>query len=163
MIVVADTSPINYLILIGHIEILPRIYGKIIVPTAVWNELVDPDSPAKVREWIANAPAWIEQRSFAGEYDAKLALMDPGEREAIALAEELKADRLIADDLRARKAAMHRRIPVIGTLGVLRNAAQAGLLDFFESLTALQRTNFHFAPELLHKLLDEDSSEKTEG
>lgn len=49
MIVVADTSPINYLILLGHVEILPEIYGEVLIPQAVYDELQDSDAPTEVR------------------------------------------------------------------------------------------------------------------
>jgi predicted nucleic acid-binding protein len=42
MVVVADTSPINYLILIDQIEILPRLYAGVIIPSAILEELKHP-------------------------------------------------------------------------------------------------------------------------
>jgi len=62
MIVVADTSPLNYLLLIDAIHILPALYGEIIVPTEVHEELQHPRAPAVVREWAINPPEWIEIR-----------------------------------------------------------------------------------------------------
>ncbi len=61
MIVVADTSPINYLVLIGHIEILPQLYVRILIPPAVWKELRDAQTPSSVRAWAAQVPAWLER------------------------------------------------------------------------------------------------------
>jgi predicted nucleic acid-binding protein len=129
MIVVADTSPINYLVLIGHIEILPHFYGRILVPPAVWEELQDINSPDLVRAWVAQVPAWLERPALNREPDASLDFLDRGEREAIALAEELGADRMIVDETLAREEAQRRNLFVIGTLGVLRNAARVDLLD----------------------------------
>jgi predicted nucleic acid-binding protein len=63
MIVVADTSPINYLVLIGHIEILPHFYGRILIPPSVWEELQDRNTPDSVRKWVAQGPAWLEMRN----------------------------------------------------------------------------------------------------
>jgi len=62
MIVVADTSPINYLVLIREIEILPRLYGKVVIPQTVREELLRPIAPEIVRTWTAQAPAWLEAR-----------------------------------------------------------------------------------------------------
>jgi len=45
MIIVADTSPINYLVLIKEIEILPKLYGKVVVPGTVREELLRPVAP----------------------------------------------------------------------------------------------------------------------
>jgi predicted nucleic acid-binding protein len=129
MIVVADTSPINYLILIKEIEILARMYGSVVIPRAVREELLRPSAPEVVRTWIGELPTWLEVRSPVNAPDASLDLLDPGERDAIMLAVELPADQLIVDDRVGRKEAQRRGIPVMGTLGVLREAASLGLLD----------------------------------
>jgi predicted nucleic acid-binding protein len=75
---------------------------------------------------------------------------------SIALAEQLRADRLLVDEALARVAALHRKIPVIGTLGILRNASIAGLIDLPDALAALQQTSFYASPELIQSLVDED-------
>jgi predicted nucleic acid-binding protein len=80
-------------------------------------------------------------------------LLDRGEQHAILLAESLKADRLIIDDMKGRREATSRSIAVIGTLGVLAEAARRKLLDLPDALAALQATNFHAAPELIRALL----------
>lgn len=59
-LVIADTGPVNYLILIGHIDLLPRFFLKVVLPTAVQHELMDIKSPAEVRNWIARPPEWLE-------------------------------------------------------------------------------------------------------
>jgi predicted nucleic acid-binding protein len=141
MIVVADTSPLNYLVLIGHVEILPHFYQRVLVPSSVWQELQDVNTPEAVRSWSANPPAWLEVRQLENPPDASLDFLDRGEREAIALALESGADRLIADETLAREEAKRRNVSVIGTLGVLRNAARADLLVLPEALSKLQRTN----------------------
>ncbi|HEY4048352.1 MAG TPA: DUF3368 domain-containing protein [Acidobacteriaceae bacterium] len=81
-------------------------------------------------------------------------LLDRGERDAILLAESIKPDRLIIDDLDGRREAANRKLPVIGTLGVLSEAARRNLLDLTQALNALQATNFHAAPALIKLLLD---------
>jgi predicted nucleic acid-binding protein len=95
---------------------------------------------------------------LTAEPDLSLNFLDQGEREAIALAEELHADRLIADESLARREAIRRKLSVIGTLGVLRNAARAGLLSLLEALSRLQETSFYVAPELIRSLLEEDAA-----
>jgi predicted nucleic acid-binding protein len=157
MIVVADTSPINYLVLIGQIEILHHFYGHILIPPSVWEELQDQSTPNSVRNWVFKSPAWLEVRSLSGAEDPALGFLDRGEREAITLAQEFDAGRLIADDMLARMEATRRNISVIGTLGVLRNAARANLLDLPEALSALHCAGFHVAPSLIRSLLDEDA------
>ena len=90
MIVVADTSPINYLILIEEIDILTKMYGSVVIPHAVREELVRPSAPEPVRKWIAQPPAWLEVRTPVIVPDASLAHLDAGERDAIMLAGELR-------------------------------------------------------------------------
>jgi predicted nucleic acid-binding protein len=90
MIVVADTSPINYLLLIKEIDILAKMYGKVVIPRAVNEELLRPV-----------APDWLEIRTPVNAPDSSLTKLDPGERDAIMLAIELRADQLIVDDREA--------------------------------------------------------------
>jgi len=153
MIVVADTSPINYLILIGEIEILTKMYGKVAIPRAVRDELLRVSAPEMVRNWTSQPPAWLEVHTPANVPDASLATLDPGERDAISLAAELSADQLIVDDRQGRHEAEKRLIPVIGTLGVLREAATLGLLNLRIAVQRLEATSFHIAPEVLARLL----------
>ena len=108
MIVVADTSPINYLVLLGHIEILPKIYGEVLIPQAVYDELQDKDAPAEVRAWLSVPPAWLRISNITYQSDPRLDLLDRGEQDAILLAESVKADRLIIDDLDGRREAATR-------------------------------------------------------
>jgi predicted nucleic acid-binding protein len=160
MIVVADTSPINYLVLIGQIDLLPHFYGRVLVPPSVWGELNDAATPETVRAWLEKRPEWLEVRPLRAEVESSLSFLDLGEREAIALAEELHAARLIADESLARAEAARRNIPVIGTLGVLRNAARSNLIHLPEALAKLQETSFFVAPELIRSLLQEDANRK---
>jgi predicted nucleic acid-binding protein len=73
MIVVADTSPINYLVVITEIEILPRLHGKVVIPHRVREELLHPVAAEIVRTWTSQAPAWREIRTPAKSPDPSLA------------------------------------------------------------------------------------------
>ena len=126
MIVIADISPISYLVLIREIDILPKIYGAVVVPETVAVELRRQSAPEAVWAWVADAPGWLQIRIPTQAPDLSLAELDAGERDAILLASEWKADRLIVDDRAGRKRAEERRIPVIGTLGVLKAAPSLG-------------------------------------
>jgi predicted nucleic acid-binding protein len=96
-LVVADTGPVNYLISIGHIDLLPALFEKIIWPLAVQSELASRKAPPPVRQWIAAPPAWLEVRATLGlPEDASLINLDPGEKAAIQLFTSLYAS-LIAD------------------------------------------------------------------
>jgi hypothetical protein len=85
-VVVADTSPLNYPILIEAIDLLPRLYGRIVIPNEVLNELIDAGAPLRVSEWATKLPEWVEVRSAALTNDPTLSLLDEGERCAILLA-----------------------------------------------------------------------------
>jgi predicted nucleic acid-binding protein len=64
-LVVADTGPVNYLVLIEAIDVLPRLFAQILVPAAVYDELSHADAPTPVRAFIAQKPAWLEVRPIA--------------------------------------------------------------------------------------------------
>jgi len=85
--------------------------------------------------------------------DSSLAKLDAGERDAITLATELHADQLIVDEREGRREAERLGIPVIGTLGVLRNAATLKLLDIRIAVERLRTTSFFIAREVLASLL----------
>jgi predicted nucleic acid-binding protein len=156
MVAVADTSPVNYLILIQEINILQKLYEKVALPPAVYAELLHPSADRKVRAWIAHPPPWMEVRATERKIVELSETLDPGERDAIALAGELGADALIIDDRQGRVAAAQRGIPVIGTLGVLRVAASNGLVDLRSAVERLRSTNFYVAPEVLERLLERE-------
>lgn len=138
MIVVSDTSPINYLTLIGHIDVLPQIFGVVVIPSAVLGELCAPKAPVSVRALVDSRPEWLQSIPLETEPAACLAHLDAGEREAITLALQLKAHQLLIDDYDARAEAMRLSLPVVGTLGVLRLAADVGLIDLPSALAKLQ-------------------------
>jgi uncharacterized protein len=129
MIVVADASPLNYLLQINCESTLPTPYKRIIVPSAVLAELAHPDTPTVVSRWLVHLPEWIDIRQTASKPDPSLALLDPGEREAIQLAQEHHAELLLIDERRGRMEAHRRGLATTGTLGVLLSAHRRGLLN----------------------------------
>jgi predicted nucleic acid-binding protein len=99
IVVVSDTSPLNYLILCEVVEILPKLYERVVIPQAVYAELASPDAPPVVQEWVRQLPPWLTVLN-ASHLDMSLHL-DPGECEAICLAQEIHADGLIVDEAEA--------------------------------------------------------------
>ncbi len=99
-VVVADTGPLNYLVQIDAIDVLPALFGKIIVPTVVHDELMHPRAPAAVRTWAANSLPWIDLRPTLDPTSGVAALrsLDDGERAAITVAREIGADLILMDD-----------------------------------------------------------------
>ena len=116
MIVVSDTSPLNYLIAIQEIEILPALYQRVLIPETVAMELKHPRAPAAVRQWMLQLPAWIEERPVSNKIDQDLEALDPGERDALSLAIALGADLILIDDGEGRRAAGRHNVRVTGTL-----------------------------------------------
>jgi predicted nucleic acid-binding protein len=142
MIVVADTSPLNYLIRLGHPEVLHKIYGRVLVPHAVVIEMQHPEAPTEVRSWASAPPPWLEERQV-GQVDETLsAELGAGEREAITLALEVRADVLLIDERAGRKEAEERHIEVAGTLAVLLQASLRGYFDFPEAMKQLRQYGF---------------------
>jgi predicted nucleic acid-binding protein len=158
MIVVADTSPVNYLVLIDAIEILPQLFGQVLIPQAVLHELQNLATPPKVRAWIEQPPAWIRvEKSVANFADAGLDKLGAGEREAIALATHNPHSLLLVDESKARQEAERLHIRFIGTLGILDRAAGTGLVDLPAVIERLLQTTFYVTPNLLKTLLENDA------
>lgn len=147
MIVVADTGPLNYLVLIGAVDVLQPLYEHVVVPKTVADELKESRSPAAVQTWIAQPPDWLEVRPDPPS-DPMLRFLDPGEAAALLLAELLRADDILIDDWAGRVEAERRHLHVTGTLGVLADAHLAGLLDFDAALARLRATNFRLSAEV---------------
>ncbi len=163
MIVIADTSPINYLVLIGEQDLLAALFGRVIIPQAVFGELEAAATPSLVRQWLVNRPQWIELRTTTSAPDPALSHLDEGEREAIQLVEELKADLLLVDERAARREAAKRNLATSGTLGVLDRAAEKGLVDFSLALQKLKQTSFHISSSVERFFRDRDARRKSGG
>ncbi|HEX8844516.1 MAG TPA: DUF3368 domain-containing protein [Pyrinomonadaceae bacterium] len=161
MIVISDTSPINYLVLIEQADVLHLLYGRIIIPQAVFDELQRERTPAAIKDWLAYPPAWLEVRQASVPFAAALEKLGDGEREAILLAEEMQADAIIMDERDGVREALQRNLRVIGTLGVLDEAAARGLLELPEVLARLQQTSFRINAELIDSLLEQDAERKS--
>ncbi len=149
MIVVADTSPLNYLIQINAEILLSPLYGRILVPHGVLQEMAQSGAPKVVREWAEQIPAWIDICSPLSEPDPSLSRLGIGEREAIQLAMERGADLLLIDERKGRLEASTRGITTTGTLGVLLTAGKLGLIDPAEAYRKLlTETTFRTSAEL---------------
>ncbi|MDJ1177009.1 DUF3368 domain-containing protein [Roseofilum capinflatum] len=152
MIVVSDTSPIHYLLLIGQIDLLPSLFEQIIIPDVVQDEMQDSSAPEVVRQWSANPPSWLTIEVVC-RLDETLNSLDRGEQAAISIAQALPADLLIIDERLGRRIASDRSIPVIGTLGILDEAAHQGLVELSEAIALLQQTNFRISQSIIQTLL----------
>ena len=162
MIVIADTSPLNYLVLIGKADLLQRLYRRVVIPDGVLRELLHPETPTIVSEWIARRPAWLEVERITTPPDPNLRWLGEGECEAIMLAEQHGQDvLLLMDEGRERREAQRRRLRITGTLGVLIDAASRGWVDLSSAFERLRQTTFRASPSLLQSLLDRNTRTKS--
>lgn len=130
MIIVSDTTPISELAKVDHLNLLPKLFGKVVIPQGVFDELQGGEHPAA--KLVQNL-SWLEvvtvdNQQLVRELQQSFKL-DLGESEAIALAEEISASGLLIDERAARKVAMAQKLPLIGTVGILLLAKRRGLLD----------------------------------
>jgi len=130
VIVIADTTPLSELAKVGQMNLLRDVFGQVIIPEEVYQEVTTGTHPAAIEVPLAT---WIQVRSVSDHQKllelritTKLGL---GECAAIILAQELNADRLLVDDLPARQLAESRNLPVTGTVGTLLIAKQKGLIS----------------------------------
>lgn len=96
--IVSDTTPLNYLVLIEAVQLLPRLLPARAHSPAVRDELTRPKTPGAVRSWIAHSPSWLEVITPALPPDPALSHLDDGETQAIALALECQAELLLLDE-----------------------------------------------------------------
>jgi predicted nucleic acid-binding protein len=147
MLVVADSSPLIALINIGHIDILPQLFGTVLIPPAVGAELRDAKRHQAIRSFIEGLPPWLIERS--PKTMESFPLLDDGEVAAISLALEMKADLLLIDESLGRKTAAARGIHIAGTIGIIERAADQNLLDLKDAFDRIKETDFWISHELL--------------
>lgn len=152
--VVADTSPLNYLVLIDQISLLLQLYGRVLIPESVLKELSAIEAPPLVRNWATNLPEWIEVSPATPIDDPGLNRLHAGERDAISLALRIHADAVLMDERHGRQEAENRGVKPIGTLAVLVAADKRGLIDLSATIDALRQTTFHASPKLLASIVD---------
>jgi predicted nucleic acid-binding protein len=151
VIVVSNASPFRYLVLIDAVHVLPRLFHEVVIPPAVQRELVRARTPQAVREFMATPPEWLKVREPT--------IVDPtlkvhaGEAQAILLAKELNATRLLIDDRKAIEAAHARGVKTTRTPALLVLAAEQQLIDLKQAFTRLKQTNFRASPTLLDEIL----------
>jgi len=155
MIIVSDTSPISNLAAIGQLHLLQKLYGTVMIPVAVYQEILNSGATDTATLAVKNLD-WIQVKSISNLAWLKTfqSNLDPGEAEAIVLAMELNADRLIVDERRGRQKAIHSGIKVIGLLGILLASKKQGLIaEVKPLLDALIVHGFWIRNELYAELL----------
>ncbi|MBI3210499.1 MAG: DUF3368 domain-containing protein [Candidatus Solibacter usitatus] len=158
-VVVADASPINYLLLIDCVDLLRVLYTRIVIPHEVFAELTADGAPPQNASWIRTHPAWIEVQAVPVEVPLRFEInesdLDAGELAAIRIALADADSLLLIDETAGRAVASRLGVANTGTLGVLLAGARAGLVDLQASLHKLRATNFRISQSLIDKLLSE--------
>ena len=154
-LVVADTSPIFYLLSTGQIELLPSLFTTVFVPDAVHKELCHPAAPPILRAWIAERPSWLNIMPVDLMDARHCKPLGAGERAAITPALSIHADLILIDERKGTSVAISKGFTVNGTLGILRLAAQRGLIDLAATIAKLRLTNFRYLQEMLDDMLNE--------
>ena len=159
---VSDSSPLILLSAIGQLDLLHRLFGEVVIPTAVWREVVEAGRGRAGAAEIARV-GWVRRQALPGGIlPPRLALLDRGEAEVIALAGALPpGTTVVLDDLPARRMAGALKLSVTGTGGVLVLAKQEGLItEVRSSLGALRAAGLYLndaAADLLLFLAGERS------
>jgi len=154
--VIADASPIHYLVLLDVAAFLEPLYERILLPETVARELQAGQAPHAVRQWLNSPPAWIEVVPEAPREETGLvrASIDPGELAVVHLALKLKPKLVLMDDRAGVKETNRLGFQTTGTLGILSRFAELGWLNLESTLHDLQKTNFRAHPKLIRQLLD---------
>lgn len=159
MIVISDTSAITNLAAIAQLKLLPLLYGQVIIPEAVYRELVDIDPPVPGGAEVQTAN-WLEVKLIASrEVVERLqseVRLDPGESEAIALALEIGADLLLIDERRGRAEADRLGIKITGLLGLLVEAKRKNLIVAVKPLmdALIATSEFRVSSALYNQILN---------
>lgn len=158
MIVVSDTTPIISLMKAGRLELLHKLFGTVYIPEAVYQELTENESfPEEARmvrrfkffrvEKVNNGKSVTILRNFTG--------LDAGESEAIILADEKHSDVLLMDEHRGRQVAKKLGITITGTIGILTQAFDEGMLtreDVEECIERLKESKIRIGESLYQRL-----------
>ena len=124
------------------IHLVERLYGTVYMPTTVVEELRHRGAPQAVREWAEHPPGWVLIRNASPVALEEVTRLDRGERDALSLALEMRADRVLMDDRRARVAAAKLGFAVTGTLAILGAAGQLGHLEYDTAIARLLGLGF---------------------
>ncbi|MBR6028634.1 MAG: DUF3368 domain-containing protein [Clostridia bacterium] len=160
MIVVSDSTPLITLMKAMQLDLLHKLFGEIAIPQAVFSELTSNSSFRDEADLIRNSDyIRVVQVSHPDHVDilCRAAGLDRGESEAIVFADESKADLLLMDEAKGRQVARNMNIPILGSIGILIRAFQAGHLseqELASSVDRIRHANRHISERLLQQALD---------
>ena len=155
MIVISDTTPLISLLKIERLDLLEKIFGQVFIPDGVFNELIQNKNYTQEANMIISSD-FIVTKSVsdrkAVEILEKTTSLDRGESEAIILFSELKAELMLMDERRGREVALKLKIPLSGTLGVLLEAFDKGIISceqMEQYLNEFQKQNRRFSRKIM--------------
>ena len=159
MIVVSDTTPLISLLKINRIDLLERLFGEVLIPQAVFNELTSDErfqveaEQIKRKEFIRMKPV---NNPESADILKRATGLDQGESEAIVLSDELKADLLLMDEAKGRNVSTQMGLQIMGTIGLLMAAYEEQELtsdEIRECIDGLQRAGRHIGQRHYQMLL----------
>jgi hypothetical protein len=150
VIVVSDTSSISAMISVGQVELLQRLFREVLIPPAVSTELL---------QYHAALPVFVRVQAVqdAAHLAKLLRRLDQGEAEAIVLAQEMRADYLLMDEIAGRRVALQEGLRVVGLIGVIQEAKRQRMIESVgQLLAALEaQAGFYVSAELKAQALRE--------
>jgi hypothetical protein len=159
MNVVSDASILINLARIGELDLLRRLYGALMIPEAVWREVVIAGAGQPGAEEV-RAASWIKTRDVVNEHLVRALRqdLDAGEAEAIALALEVEADLLLMDERLGRETAQHLGVRYMGLLGLLIVVKRKGLIRAVRPRLDMLRdeANFRVSDALYARVLKDE-------
>ncbi len=160
MIVVSDTTPLITLMKISKLSLLKDLFGEVLIPGAVYEEVTSNEGFKEEAEIIINSD-FVKVVSVSDKERVRLIQrvtgLDLGETEAIVLADESKADVLLMDEMKGRQVAKNMSLPLAGSIGVLIGALEKGLINPDEierAVVTLKNSNRRISEELLQMVVD---------
>lgn len=158
MSIVSNASPLIHLAYVGHLDILRALYGEVLIPEAVWQEVVVKGSSQPGSKEVQEAD-WIKRHSVTNQMLVRALQrdLDAGESEAIVLAIETGAELLLMDERLGREVARYLGVRCIGLVGVLLEAKQKGFIPAIKPLLeALRyRSGFYLSDTLVKRVLQD--------
>ena len=151
--VIVNSTPIIALSKVGRLGLLQQMYGEIIIPYAVYQEVTEKNDAA-VRAIKDNA-SWMHIVRIYDQADRKMykARLHEGEVEVMILAQEIHADLVIIDDLAARKTAEYLDLTLTGTIGILVKAKRLGLIsEVMPIIKEMESHNIYFSESLISRI-----------
>lgn len=160
MIVVSDTTPLISLLKIEHLDLLKKLFGNVLIPQSVYDELTA-DERFKMEAELLQQKDFIKVQSVKNAESVSVLRratgLDQGESEAIVLTDETNADLLLMDEAKGRAVSSEMGFRIMGTIGILMAAYEEHELtsnEVKECVSGLQSAGRHIGQRHYQMLLD---------